>query len=107
MTATKKKVRSQGGGLRSSLIKKPIKHWFPLFMGPTIIAFAIGFVWPFIQGIYLSFCKFRITSDATFIGFGNYIKAFKDASFMHAFWYTALYTIVSVLIINVLAFAIA
>lgn len=76
-------------------------------MGPTIVAFAIGFVWPFIQGIYLSFCKFRITSDATFIGFGNYIKAFNDASFMHAFWYTALYTIVSVLIINVLAFAIA
>ena len=107
MTATKKKVRSQGGGLRSSLIKKPIKRWFPLFMGPTIIAFAIGFVWPFIQGIYLSFCKFRVTSDATFIGFGNYVKAFKDATFMHAFWYTTLYTVVSVLIINVLAFAIA
>jgi len=106
--SVKKKVRRKGGGgLRSSLIKKPIKYWFPLFMGPTIVAFAIGFVWPFIQGIYLSFCKFRITSDATFIGFGNYVKAFQDASFMHAFWYTALYTVVSVLIINLLAFAIA
>ena len=107
MTDAERRFRSHGSGLRSSLIKKPIKRWFPLFMGPTIVAFAIGFVWPFIQGIYLSFCKFRITSDATFIGFGNYIKAFNDASFMHAFWYTALYTIVSVLIINVLAFAIA
>lgn len=107
MTAKKKMTRSQGGGLRSSLIKKPIKRWFPLFMGPTILAFAIGFVWPFIQGIYLSFCNFRITSDAKFIGFENYIKAFQDASFLHAFWYTALYTVVSVLIINILAFAIA
>lgn len=101
------KTRRSEGGLSSSLIKKPIKKWFPLFMGPTIICFFIGFVWPFLQGIYLSFCKFRITSDAKFIGFSNYIKAFQDASFVHAFWYTALYTIVSVVFINVLAFAIA
>ncbi len=107
MTTKKRVSRSQGRGLRSSLIKKPIKRWFPLFMGPTILAFAIGFVWPFIQGIYLSFCNFRITSDAKFVGFENYIKAFHDVSFLRAFWYTALYTVVSVLIINILAFAIA
>ena len=72
-----------------------------------VCAFIIGFVWPFIQGIYLSFCKFRLISDAQFIGLGNYIKAFQDPSFIHAFWYTALFAIVSLVIINVLAFAVA
>ncbi|MBQ0071436.1 MAG: sugar ABC transporter permease [Spirochaetales bacterium] len=76
-------------------------------MGPTIVAFFIGFVWPFMQGIWLSFCKFKITSDATFIGLNNYVLAVKDASFMHAFWYTALFTLVSVVLINIFAFAIA
>lgn len=76
-------------------------------MGPIIAAFIIGFVWPFIQGIYLSFCEFRLTSDAKFNGFVNYIEAIKDRSFMHAFGYTALFAIVSLLLINILAFAVA
>ncbi|MDD5972578.1 MAG: sugar ABC transporter permease [Spirochaetales bacterium] len=88
-------------------MKKPIKRMSFLFMWPTIICFCIGFVWPFLQGIYLSFCKFRITSDAQFIGFGNYLKAIQDPTFIHAFWYTALFTIVSVIFINLFAFAVA
>lgn len=78
-----------------------------LFLLPTFAAFCIGFVWPFLQGIYLSFCKFTTTRDATFIGAGNYLKALQDPSFTHAFWYTALFAIVSLLLINVLAFAVA
>ena len=76
-------------------------------MGPVLVAFIIGFVWPFIQGIYLSFCEFRLTSDAQFNGITNYIEAFMDSSFMHAFGYTALFAIVSLLLINILAFAVA
>ena len=87
--------------------RTPIRRWSPLFLGPVIAAFIIGFVWPFIQGIYLSFCEFRLTSDAKFTGLGNYIDAFKDSSFMHAFGYTALFAIVSLLLINILAFAVA
>lgn len=102
----KNKIRAKRG-FSSELIKRPIKWCFPLFMGPTIIAFFIGFVWPFLQGIYLSLCEFKITSQAKFVGFSNYIKVFKDASFLHAFWYTALFTITSVVLINVLAFAVA
>ena len=76
-------------------------------MGPVPIAFIIGFVWPFIQGIWLSMCQFRLISDAKFIGFGNYVKTFQDASFRHAFWYTAMFAVVSLVIINVLAFTVA
>ena len=46
--------------------------WSPLFLGPVVAAFAIGFVWPFIQGIYLSFCEFKLIKDARLTGFGNY-----------------------------------
>ena len=81
--------------------------WSPLFMGPVVAAFIIGFVWPFIQGIYLSFCKFKTISKAEFIGFDNYVKAFQDPSFTHAFWYTALFAVTSLVFINVLAFAVA
>ena len=47
-------------------------------MGPVIVAFIIGFVWPFIQGIYLSFCKFKLVSDAQFIGFFCHAKGAKN-----------------------------
>ncbi len=91
---------------RNSL-RAPVRRWSWLFMGPVVVAFIIGFVWPFIQGIYLSFCKFRLISDAEFIGFGNYLKALQDQSFRHAFGYTALFAIVSLVLINVLAFTVA
>ena len=96
------KKLAKGNNLQAS-----IRRWGLLFLGPVVAAFIIGFVWPFVQGIYLSFCQFKLVSDATFIGFGNYIKAFQDASFTHAFWYTALFAITSLIIINVLAFAVA
>ncbi len=83
------------------------RRWALLFLGPVVAAFAIGFVWPFIQGIYLSLCNFRLISDAKFVGFSNYVKAFQDPSFTHSFWYSALYAIVSLVLINVLAFAVA
>ena len=88
-------------------LQKATKSWGFLFMGPVLIAFIIGFVWPFIQGIWLSMCQFRLISDAKFIGFDNYVKTFQDASFRHAFWYTAMFAIVSLVIINVLAFIVA
>ena len=88
-------------------LKKPMRKWSWLFLGPVTAAFIIGFVWPFIQGIYLSMCSFKLIRDAKFIGFGNYLTALKDATFVHAFWYTALFAVVSVILINVLAFAVA
>ncbi len=93
--------------LQLAFFKNPIRRWFPLFLGPVVIAFVIGFVWPFLQGIWLSLCKFKLISDAQFIGFGNYAKALADPAFRHAFWYTALFAVVSLVIINVLAFTVA
>ena len=91
----------------SNSIQRATRLWSPLFLGPVVAAFCIGFVWPFVQGIWLSLCRFKLVSDAKFIGFDNYVKAFQDASFTHAFWYTALFAVTSLVIINVLAFIVA
>ena len=99
----KKKVKGSSG----YTLRRPLRKWFWLFLLPMVGAFIIGFVWPFIQGIFLSFCQFRLVSDAEFTGVDNYIKAFNDPSFMRSFWYTGLFAIVSLIIINVLAFAVA
>ena len=88
-------------------MEKAIKRYFPIFALPTFLAFIIGFIVPFIMGVYLSFCKFTTVKDAKFTGISNYLKIFTDASFVHSLWYTALFTIASVLTINVLAFVIA
>lgn len=101
------KRAQEGGIVHSRLLRQPLRRCFPLFLLPTLTAFAIGFVWPFLQGLYLSLCQFTTTSNAVWIGLDNYLRVFRDASFLHAFWYTALYTAVSLTLINVLAFAAA
>lgn len=88
-------------------MEKAIKKYWPVFLLPTMAAFTIGFIVPFIEGIYLSFCKFTTIRDAKFVGLSNYIEAFKDETFPHAFGFTTLFAIVTLLLVNILAFAIA
>ena len=88
-------------------MEKAIRRYWPIFVLPTFLAFILGFIAPFVMGVYLSFCKFTTVTDAKFIGFSNYLKIFTDASFVHALWYTAIFTVVTVVLINVLAFAVA
>ena len=102
-----RKKKNDGTAVNSVLIRRPIQRWFPLFVLPTFLCFAIGFIWPFLQGIYLSFCNFHMPRDAAWVGFKNYVKAFSDAGFKHAFWNTAGFAVVSIVLINVVAFAIA
>ena len=96
---------------RLNIMEKAIKRYFPLFALPTLIAFVIGFIVPFAYGIFLSFCKFTTVVDWSWVGLENYTRIFVvngklDTSFLHSIWYTALFTVVSVLVINLVAFAI-
>ncbi len=88
-------------------MEKAIKKRWPIFVLPTLIAFIIGFIVPFAMGIWLSFCEFTTVTDAKFIGFDNYVKALKDTVFLHSFWYTALFAVVSLAVINITAFLLA
>lgn len=89
-------------------MKKGNKSWFAVFVGPTLIAFCIAFLVPFILGLYLSFCEFRTVSDAQFIGLQNYKTAFLgNDDFLNALWFTVRFAITAVIGINVIAFLLA
>ena len=85
-------------------MQKNLKKYFPVFALPTLAAFLIAFVIPFIIGIYLSFTEFTTIVDARWVGVKNYIKAFSTADFRNALWFTVKFTVVSVITINVIAF---
>ena len=101
------KRRRDPAAVNSDIIRRPIQRCAPIFLWPMVAAFCIGFIWPFAQGLFLSFTKFKTTSKWTWVGLDNYVKALADESFRYSFGYTALYAIVSVILINVLAFAVA
>lgn len=89
-------------------MQKTLKKYFLVFTLPTLVAFAFAFIIPFLQGLYLSFCKFSTVKNAEWVGFDNYIAAFTDnRDFINALLLTSCFTVIAMLTINVFAFAIA
>ena len=99
--------KRDSAALNSKLIRRPVQRLYIVFLAPTFAAFCLGFLYPFVKGIFLSFCRFKTTSKWTWVGFDNYVSAFNDPSFLHAFWYTAIFAVTSLILINVLSFAVA
>lgn len=88
-------------------MQNALKRYMPIFVLPTFLAFILGFVVPFVMGIGLSFCKFTTVNDAKFVGLSNYVEVFKDTTFLHSFWFTVVFAVVSLVVINVIAFTLA
>ena len=89
-------------------MQKSLKKYFPVFVLPTLAAFAVSFVVPFVMGVYLSFTEFKIVSESEWVGIANYIRIFtSDKTFLNALWLTVKFTVVSVITVNIIAFAIA
>ena len=88
-------------------MEKAVKRYAPIFVLPTFLAFVIGFILPFIEGLYLSFCQFTTVKDAKFIGIGNYQRIFTDSTFTNSFKFTVLFAVTSIVLINVIAFILA
>ncbi len=88
-------------------MEKALKKWFPLFVLPTLLAFVVGFIWPFLFGLFLSFTKFTTVSNFTWNGIKNYQRAFSDPTFLQAFKFTLMFAIVATVLINALAFVLA
>jgi raffinose/stachyose/melibiose transport system permease protein len=88
-------------------VEKSLKKYFLFFLGPTLIAFIIAFVIPFIAGVLLSFSHFTTMADVSWAGFSNYTRAFSNPDFLNALGFSALFTVVSVIVINVAAFSLA
>ncbi len=88
-------------------MQKTLRRYFPIFILPTLIAFAFAFILPFAMGVYLSFCKFKTITNAQFTGIDNYVKIFADRDFINAFWFTIKVSVLSILTINIFAFILA
>ena len=89
-------------------MQKTLKKYFPLFVLPTLAAFVISFLAPFFMGIYLSFTEFKVVNESEWVGFKNYIRIFtSDETFLNSLWLTVKFTFVSVITVNVIAFAVA
>ena len=86
---------------------KTMKRYFPIFVLPTLLAFAVAFMVPFIMGIYLSFCDFTTVTNAKFVGISNYAKAFTNPDFLKALWFTVKFAVLAVVTINICGFALA
>ncbi|KFI83392.1 carbohydrate ABC transporter permease [Bifidobacterium psychraerophilum] len=90
-----------------SMTGKSIRRWWVLFTLPTCAAFFIGFIAPFIIGVYLSFTSFTTVTDSQWVGLKNFQQAITDPEFMHALWLTVLFTVVTTVFTNIAAFFIA
>ena len=101
------KKKRDSASVNSAQMRRSLQRYSPIFLLPMVLAFAIGFVWPFFQGLFLSFTQFKTTSKWTWVGIQNYIKVFQDENFLYSFLYTAVFAVISLVIINVLAFAVA
>lgn len=89
-------------------MEKIIQRSILLFVIPSLICFLLAFLIPFIWGVALSFCEFSSMTDISFTGFSNYIKAFTvDGYFIQSFDFTIKVAITSVILINIISFALA
>lgn len=90
-------------------MERVLKKYWPFFVIPTLTAFCVGFVYPFIQGVYLSFCQFTTIKKAKWVGFDNYIRVFTNdpEPLTDAIWFTVAFAIVSVIAINLIGFLFA
>ena len=79
-----------------------------LFLLPTLIAFLMVIIIPFIFGIYYSFTDWQGTGAVNkIVGFENYKAIFQEPGFLHSFLVTLLFTVLNIITVNVVAFLIS
>ena len=88
-------------------MQKTLRRYWTIFLIPTLAAFIIGFIIPFIEGIYLSFCRFTTVDNAKWVGLDNYKAILSDETFLSSFEFTVMFAVVAIVLINVVAFALA
>ncbi len=81
---------------------------FCMFAGPALVLFAGTVLIPLVYGFYLTFTSWDgIAANKPFVGVDNYIAAFRDLDYWIALGRTVIYSAVSVVLVNVVAFALA
>lgn len=82
---------------------------FILFLVPSLGSFLIFVIVPFFMGIYYSFTDWTglNSGEEIWVGFNNYKNIFADYLFVYSFIRTTIYSILNVIVINVVAFMLA
>ena len=79
-----------------------------LFLVPTVFAFIMVIIIPFIYGIFYSFTDWQGTGTYTkMVGFENYAAIFQEPGFLHSFLKTLEFTVINIITVNVVAFLIS
>lgn len=79
------------------------------FLLPTLFAFIMVIIIPFILGVYYSFTDWTGASGAhiSWVGLENYKAILRDRRFFYSFGLTAIYSVISMTVINLVAFGLA
>ena len=89
--------------------KHPAIFW--LFLAPVLLAFALVIVIPFLLGVYYSFTNWtataRLGDSLKVVGLRNFAGILKDPSFTYSFILTVVYTVLNMIVINVVSFSLA
>ena len=81
---------------------------FLMFAGPATILFAAVVIVPFFYGLYLTFTSWDgVAANKPFVGLQNYKDAFADTAYWDALGRTVVYSVISVVLVNIVAFALA
>jgi raffinose/stachyose/melibiose transport system permease protein len=78
-----------------------------IFLFPLLFAFFVTVIIPLILGIGYSFTDWDGLRINNVVGLGNYIRAFKSPDFLYSTCLTALFVIVNMVVVNVVAFMLA
>lgn len=85
------------------------KKWFWIFVLPILTAFSVVVIIPLVTGIYYSFTEWngRVDQVPNFVGLKNYVTVMGDVGFKNAFFFTTKFTLVSIVVVNVVGFSLA
>ena len=64
------------------------------FMAPGLIVIAIFVVWPIVYSVPLSLTNYSVIGETSFVGLGNFARAFEDRNFLASLWNSVLYILV-------------
>jgi raffinose/stachyose/melibiose transport system permease protein len=89
------------------MLSRHIFKKFAMFAAFPLIVFLLVLALPFGQGLYLTFTNWDGFEYTEFVGTSNYAKSFGDSTFWTTLAFTAKFVLVSLILVNVVAFGLA
>lgn len=87
---------------------KKSKIWQAIFITPCLVTFILVILVPFFLGVWYSLTDWNgISTTQNFVGFANYIEMFQSPEFLYSFLVTIIYTVINVLLVNLMGFSLA